>query len=259
MLAPETLPYGDLDSRPRKARGTVSNRDGRFEPFVHELVDDGCGSVESEDLEGRVPTTVSIDASLTVIARNDSPDIPFDRSINPYRGCEHGCVYCFASPTHAFLGLSPGLDFETRLLAKPEAAKLLRAAGRLDLAAPRAGGARPVRGMARRARAGPQGARARPPQGDAQRRRLPERFRHPHDRLRPRHLIARQALRHGLPPAGLRERRLAGGDRPVPAARRLYAATVAAVVSLRHCEPQAKQSRFPAGTLVCFVGHASSQ
>jgi len=124
--APEPLPYGDLERRPRKARGAVSNRDGRFEPFVHELVDDGWGSVEADDLEGRVATTVSIDASRTVIARNESPDVPFDRSINPYRGCEHGCVYCFARPTHAFLGLSPGLDFETRLLAKPEAAKLLR-------------------------------------------------------------------------------------------------------------------------------------
>ncbi|MGE0256664.1 MAG: PA0069 family radical SAM protein [Alphaproteobacteria bacterium] len=125
--APDPLPYGTLERRPRKARGAVSNADGRFEPYVHELVDDGWGSVEPGDLDGRVATTVSVDASRTVIASNDSPDVPFDRSINPYRGCEHGCVYCFARPTHAFLGLSPGLDFETRLLAKPEAAKLLRA------------------------------------------------------------------------------------------------------------------------------------
>ena len=69
---------------------------------------------------------MAIDASRTVIARNQSPDVPFDRSINPYRVCEHGCVYCFARPTHAWLGLSPGLDFETRLLAKPEAPALLR-------------------------------------------------------------------------------------------------------------------------------------
>ncbi len=73
-----------------------------------------------------VPTTVTVDATRTVIARNDSPDVGFDRSINPYRGCEHGCVYCYARPTHAWLGLSPGVDFETRLFAKPDAASLLR-------------------------------------------------------------------------------------------------------------------------------------
>src|ERR1700724_3354855 len=70
-------------------------------------------------------TTVTIDSTRRVITRNDSPDISFDRSINPYRGCEHGCIYCFARPTHAYLGLSPGLDFETKLFAKPDAAKLL--------------------------------------------------------------------------------------------------------------------------------------
>src|SRR6202007_449839 len=71
-------------------------------------------------------TTVTVDATRKIITRNDSPDISFDRSINPYRGCEHGCIYCFARPTHAHLGLSPGLDFETRLFHKPEAAALLR-------------------------------------------------------------------------------------------------------------------------------------
>jgi len=81
--APEPLPYGDLERRPRKARGAVSNRDGRFEPFVHELVDDGWGSVEADDLEGRVATTVSVDESSTVIASNVSTDEPFVRSINP--------------------------------------------------------------------------------------------------------------------------------------------------------------------------------
>src|SRR6202790_921851 len=70
-------------------------------------------------------TTVALDTARKVITRNDSPDIGFDRSINPYRGCEHGCVYCFARPTHAFLGLSPGLDFESKLFAKPDAPQLL--------------------------------------------------------------------------------------------------------------------------------------
>jgi DNA repair photolyase len=74
-----------------------------------------------------LPTTVMVEKARTIIARNTSPDIPFDRSINAYRGCEHGCIYCFARPTHAFHDLSPGLDFETRLFAKPEAAALLRA------------------------------------------------------------------------------------------------------------------------------------
>ena len=84
------------------------------------------GAEEEEDAP-KLKTEVAIDASRSIIARNNSPDIPFDRSINPYRGCEHGCVYCFARPSHAFLGLSPGLDFEARLFAKPEAARLLEA------------------------------------------------------------------------------------------------------------------------------------
>lgn len=115
----------------RKGRGAVSNRAGRYEPHARERIDDGwappAGAVlAAEDQEPKLRTTVAIDASRTVIARNQSPDVPFDRSINPYRGCEHGCVYCFARPTHAWLGLSPGLDFETRLLAKPDAPALLR-------------------------------------------------------------------------------------------------------------------------------------
>ena len=72
-------------------------------------------------------TTLSVDATRTIIARNNSPDIGFDRSINPYRGCEHGCIYCYARPSHAYLGLSPGLDFETRIFYKPQAAALLEA------------------------------------------------------------------------------------------------------------------------------------
>ncbi|HXV60524.1 MAG TPA: radical SAM protein, partial [Vicinamibacteria bacterium] len=80
----------------------------------------------------RVETSVTPDRARTIIARNDSPDVPFDKSINPYRGCEHGCIYCFARPTHAYLGLSAGLDFETRIFSKPMAAELLRA----ELASP---------------------------------------------------------------------------------------------------------------------------
>jgi DNA repair photolyase len=112
-----------LPDRPRKGRGSVSNRTGRFERHAVEAVDDGWGTAEDEPPPLR--TTLTRDTSKTIIARNESPDVPFDRSINPYRGCEHGCVYCFARPTHAYLGLSPGLDFESRLLFKPDAARLL--------------------------------------------------------------------------------------------------------------------------------------
>jgi DNA repair photolyase len=114
---------------PRKGRGAVSNETGRFEAERRVAFDDGWGSVEDESGSepGRVATVLSVDATRTIIARNDSPDIGFDRSINPYRGCEHGCIYCFARPSHAYLGLSPGLDFETRIFYKPQAAALLRA------------------------------------------------------------------------------------------------------------------------------------
>lgn len=106
----------------RKGRGAASNPGGRFEPYRREAIDDGWGG----DGAPRLKTIVHIDTARTVIARNDSPDIPFEQSINPYRGCEHGCVYCYARPSHAYLGLSPGLDFETRLYAKPDAAAILR-------------------------------------------------------------------------------------------------------------------------------------
>lgn len=106
-----------------KGRGTSSNISGRFESQHRVLMDDGWGTLEDD--APKLKTTVAIDATRTIIARNSSPDIPFDRSINPYRGCEHGCVYCFARPTHAYLGLSPGQDFESRLFAKPKAAQLL--------------------------------------------------------------------------------------------------------------------------------------
>ena len=114
-----------LPDIPRKGRGAVSNRSGRYEAEARFATDDGWGGAEAEP--ERLATTVTPDASRTVIARNSSPDVPFDRSINPYRGCEHGCVYCFARPTHAWLGLSPGLDFESRLFAKHDAAALLAA------------------------------------------------------------------------------------------------------------------------------------
>jgi len=116
-------PNDEVPLRARKGRGAVSNRDSRFESGAHVMVDDGWGAAEEEP--ARLDTVVLKDASRTVIARNQSPDVPFDRSINPYRGCEHGCIYCFARPSHAFLGLSPGLDFETRLFAKTDAPALL--------------------------------------------------------------------------------------------------------------------------------------
>src|ERR1700747_1268694 len=103
-------------------RGAHSNASGRYEPLARVAFDDGWEKIE--DLPP-FKTTVTVDATRKIITRNDSPDISFDRSINPYRGCEHGCIYCFARPTHAYLGLSPGLDFETKLFAKPDAAKLL--------------------------------------------------------------------------------------------------------------------------------------
>jgi DNA repair photolyase len=107
----------------RKGRGAVSNAVGRFEPLDRLAVDDGWGS--GDEPPPPLTTSFTTDSTRTIIARNDSPDLGFDRSINPYRGCEHGCVYCFARPTHAYLGLSPGLDFESRIFVKPEAAKLL--------------------------------------------------------------------------------------------------------------------------------------
>ena len=108
----------------RKGRGAVSNPASRFDSEGREAADDGWW--QDDDLPP-LKTTITHDATRTIIARNDSPDIPFDRSINPYRGCEHGCIYCFARPSHAYLGLSPGLDFETKLLVKPDGARLLDA------------------------------------------------------------------------------------------------------------------------------------
>jgi DNA repair photolyase len=111
-----------IDRERRRGRGAQSNGSGRYEAEARVAFDDGWQSLD--DLPP-FKTTVAIDTARKVITRNDSPDIGFDRSINPYRGCEHGCVYCFARPTHAYLGLSPGLDFESRLFAKPDAPELL--------------------------------------------------------------------------------------------------------------------------------------
>jgi DNA repair photolyase len=110
--------------RPRKGRGALSNDDGRFEPYQHVRVDDGWAP--QRELGSPFKTTVTVDTSQSILARNQSPDVPFEQSVNPYRGCEHGCVYCFARPTHTYLGWSAGLDFETKLLAKPNAPTLLR-------------------------------------------------------------------------------------------------------------------------------------
>lgn len=106
----------------RRGRGAVSNPTGRYEPLARVAFDDGWQSLEELP---PFTTTVATDTARKVITRNESPDISFDRSINPYRGCEHGCVYCFARPTHAYLGLSPGLDFESKLFMKPDAPELL--------------------------------------------------------------------------------------------------------------------------------------
>ena len=107
----------------RMGRGAASNRAGRYERHTGEACDDGWGSLE-EPLE-KLQTIVQADRSRTIITRNKSPDLGFDRSINAYRGCEHGCAYCYARPTHAFLGLSPGQDFESRIFAKHDAPEQL--------------------------------------------------------------------------------------------------------------------------------------
>ncbi len=116
---------------PVKGRGAPSNLEGRYERWQRTAEDDGWPDDDQAPL--RMPTIVIREHARSILAHNDSPDIPFDQSINPYQGCEHGCIYCYARPAHAYLGLSPGLDFETRIFAKHDAARLLREA----LAAPR--------------------------------------------------------------------------------------------------------------------------
>jgi DNA repair photolyase len=111
------------DARLLKGRGARSNDSSRYDRERRVGFDDGWSRDEPPPLR----TQITVDSTRTIIARNNSPDISFSQSINPYRGCEHGCVYCFARPTHAYLGLSPGLDFETKLFVKPDAAKLLEA------------------------------------------------------------------------------------------------------------------------------------
>jgi DNA repair photolyase len=106
----------------RRGRGAGVNPSGRFEPYAREVFDDGWRSLEELP---PFKTEVQEEKPRTIITRNESPDISFDRSVNPYRGCEHGCVYCFARPSHAYMGLSSGLDFEAKLFAKPDAARLL--------------------------------------------------------------------------------------------------------------------------------------
>jgi len=121
---------------PPKGRGATFNPGNRFRREQREAVDDGWNDARERSLEERsgedgapapIRTVVRIQQARTIIARNESPDIPFRQSINPYQGCEHGCVYCYARPSHAYLDLSPGIDFETKLFAKPNAAELLRA------------------------------------------------------------------------------------------------------------------------------------
>ena len=111
-----------IDHSKRRGRGAGINPSGRFEPTTRHVFDDGWTTLE--DLPD-FQTEVQIEKPRSIITRNDSPDLHFDRSINPYRGCEHGCIYCFARPSHSYMGLSAGLDFESRLFAKPDAAKLL--------------------------------------------------------------------------------------------------------------------------------------
>jgi DNA repair photolyase len=135
--APPDYPDDPIAEPAHKGRGALSNETSRFDREKRVRTTDGweaeVAAAAEEDELPPLRTTLTRDATRTILARNTSPDIPFDRSINPYRGCEHGCVYCFARPTHAYLGLSPGLDFETRILFKPEAAKLLAA----ELASPK--------------------------------------------------------------------------------------------------------------------------
>jgi DNA repair photolyase len=124
---PQAEPASDfvgtgVDGERRRGRGAQSNATGRYEALARAAFDDGWQSLEELP---PFQTTVTVDATRKVITKNDSPDLSFDRSINPYRGCEHGCIYCFARPTHAYLGFSPGLDFESRLFVKPNAPELL--------------------------------------------------------------------------------------------------------------------------------------
>jgi DNA repair photolyase len=121
-VAAETQVPSVVAENRRRGRGALSKQSGRFEVETREDVDDGWGSLEN--LEA-LKTNVHVEKPRSIISRNDSPDISFDRSLNPYRGCEHGCIYCYARPTHAYMGLSPGLDFETEIFIKEGVPQLL--------------------------------------------------------------------------------------------------------------------------------------
>ena len=123
-MANAMIEQSGMRVRPERNRGRAAgiNPSGRYEPTSRHVFDDGWNSLEELP---PFKTEVQVEKPRTIITRNESPDISFDRSINPYRGCEHGCVYCFARPTHAYMGLSAGLDFESKLFAKPDAAKML--------------------------------------------------------------------------------------------------------------------------------------
>jgi len=123
---PEPEPEARMPSRARRGRGAVTNPDVRFDRQTIAPFDDGWDSLTMEFGElPALPTTLTKDSTRSAISWNSSPDLGFDRAVNPYRGCEHGCTYCYARPTHAYLGYSPGLDFETKLIFKPEVAELL--------------------------------------------------------------------------------------------------------------------------------------
>ncbi|MBN2752481.1 MAG: radical SAM protein, partial [Rhodospirillaceae bacterium] len=127
LFSMESIPFKAQPQIAASARrGAGLNRAGRYESREYEVVEDGWGSWNDPAMPS-IATTVQEDASRTVITRNTSPDIPFDRSLNAYRGCEHGCIYCYARPSHNWLGLSSGLDFETRLFVKTQAPALLEA------------------------------------------------------------------------------------------------------------------------------------
>lgn len=123
--APEPAPGARHPSLARKGRGATLNPPVRYDSHNTEPCDDGWSQAGEPDLPEPLETTLIRDASRSAIAWNESPDIGFDRAVNPYRGCEHGCIYCYARPSHAYLGFSPGLDFETKILFKPDIARLL--------------------------------------------------------------------------------------------------------------------------------------